>query len=54
MRPGDLAPNASIVASVLLYLGFVNVGHALPSVPRNFFLGVYILNLDKRSIWVLI
>jgi hypothetical protein len=54
MRPINLSPNASIVATVLLYLGLVNVRYTLPSIPCNLFLGVYSLNLDKRGVWVLI
>lgn len=54
MRPGNLTPNAAIVAAILLHLGLVNVGQFLPSIPCNFFLGVYPLDLNKRGVWVLI
>jgi len=47
MRPGDLAPDAAIVGSILLHLGLVDVCHPLPSIPCNLFLGVDSLNLDQ-------
>lgn len=54
MRPGNLTPNAAIVASILLHLGLVNVCQFLPSIPCNLLLGVYPLDLNKRGVWVLI
>lgn len=54
MRPRDLAPNATVVAAVLLHLGLVYVRQALTSVPGHLFLGVHILDLNQRRTRILI
>jgi len=54
MRPGNLTPNAAIVATIFLHLGLVNVCQFLPGIPCNLFFGVYPLDLNKRGVWVLI
>lgn len=54
VRPGNLAPNATVVRSILLHLCLVDVGQALPGVPRHLFLGVHSLNLNQRSVRVLV
>jgi len=54
MRPGDLSPNATVVAAVRLHLGLVDVRQPLPGVPRHILLGVHILDLNQRRARVLI
>ena len=54
MRPRDLAPNATVMAAVLLHLGLVYVRQALTSVPGHLFLSVHILDLNQRRAGVLI
>lgn len=46
MRPNDLSPNATVVRSVLLHLGLVNVRHALPLVPSDLLLRVHSFDLN--------
>lgn len=54
MRPPDLAPNATIVRSVLLDLGLVNVSHFLSTVPRHLLFGIHPLDLNQGRVRVLI
>lgn len=54
MRPRNLAPNATVMAPVLLYLSLVNVSQTLPGVPCHFLLGVDVLDLNQGRVWVLV
>lgn len=54
MRPNDLSPNAAVMATVLLDLGLVYVSHFLPTVPCYLLLRVHALDLNQRSVWVLV
>ena len=47
MRSSDLSPNASVVRTVLLHLGLVNVSQAFAAVPCHLLLGVHSLDLDQ-------
>lgn len=54
MRPGDLTPNATVMAPVLLYLSLVNVSQTLPGVPCHLLLGVDVLDLNQGRVWILV
>ena len=50
----DLAPEAAVVGAAALGLGLVDVGHALPGVPRHVLLGVEPLDLQQGRALVLV
>ena len=54
MRPCNLAPYATVMGSVLLHLGLVDICHFLAGIPSNLFLSVHSFNLDQRCVWVLV
>lgn len=54
MRPGNLAPNAAVVAPILLHLGLVDVRQALSSVPCHLLFGVHSIDLNQGGAWVLV
>jgi len=54
MRPRNLPPNAAVMASILLHLSLVNIGHSLAGIPPYFFFGVHSLNLDQGCVGILV
>lgn len=54
MRASNFSPDASVVRTLLLDLGLVDVSQALPAVPSYLFLGVHALDLDQRRVLLLV
>ena len=54
MRPGNLSPDAAVVATVLLGLSLVYVSHPLSLVPCYLLCSVDSFDLDKGCVWVLV
>ena len=54
VRPCNLTPDATVMGSILLHLGLVDICHSLASIPCYLLFGVHSLNLDQRCVWVLV
>ena len=54
MRASNFTPDASVVRTLLLNLGLVDVSQTLPAVPGYLFLGVHALDLDQRRVFLLV